>query len=133
MALDPVTDEEFAVTPISDPERTLTFLEPMVWMNAPEHRATKGVRLLAGTYELEAEDEKYLYFRAPVPIEMRVLQNGVPVDGRDYEGGLALSKAFVALVPAVAYVSMSEERKMHVMKMGDDFLQLEGRVWEKSF
>ena len=35
--------------------------------------------------------------------------------------------------PAVAYVSMSEHRKMHVMKMGNDFLQLEGRVWEKSF
>ena len=89
--------------------------------------------MLNGTYELEAEGEEYLYFRAPVPIEMRVLEKGVPVDGRDYEGGLALSKSFIALVPAVAYVSVSETRKMHVMKMGNDFLRLEGRVWEKSF
>lgn len=133
LALNPVTSEEFEVIPITDSSRTLTFLEPMVWNNVPEYRASKGVRLLDGTYELEAEDEKYLYFRAPVPIEMRVLEKGVPVDGRDYEGGLALSKSLVALMPAVAYVSMSANRKMHVMKMGNDFLYLEGRVWEKSF
>ena len=131
--LDPVTDEEFDVTPVSDPSRTVTFLEPMVWSNAPQYRATKGVRLLNGTYVLEAENDDFLYFRAPAPVEMRVLEKGVPVDGRDFEGGLALSKAFVAMAPAAAYVSISERRKMHVMRMGNDFLQLEGRVWEKSF
>jgi hypothetical protein len=78
--------------------------------------------LLNGTYALEAEDEKSLYSRAPVPIEMRVLEKGVPVDGRDDEGGLALSKSFVALTPAVAYASISDDRKMHVMKTGNDLL-----------
>jgi hypothetical protein len=131
--LDPVTDDEVDVTPVSDPSRTVTFLQPMVWSNAPQDRATKGVRLLNGTYVLEAENEDFLYVRAPAPVEMRVLEKGVPVDGRDFEGGLALSKAFVAMAPAAAYVSISEHRKMHVMKMGTDFLQLEGRVWERSF
>src|SRR5262249_40982382 len=126
--LNPVTDEEFEVRPVSDPGRTLTFREPMVWSDAPMYRATKGVRLLDGKYVLEAENDNFLYFRSPVPIEMRVLERGVPVGGRNYEGGLALSKAFVALTPAIAYVSVNEHRKMHVMKMGHDFLQLEGRV-----
>ena len=108
--LDPVTDEEFSVRPVNDPARKITFLEPMVWSNAPQYRATKGVRLLDGIYELEAETDDFLYFRAPVHIEMRVLENGVPIDGRDYEGGLALAKAFVSLTPAVAYVSMSPDR-----------------------
>ena len=131
--LDPVTAEEFDVTPISDPDRTVTFLEPMVWSNVPKYRATKGVRLLDGTYVLEAESESFLYFRSPNPIEMRVLRNGVPVDGRDFQGGLALSKTFITLAPASAYVSINERRKMHVMKMGVDFLKLEDQVWKKSF
>ncbi|MEM7412223.1 MAG: hypothetical protein AAF430_18485 [Myxococcota bacterium] len=131
--LDPVTDEVFTVTPVSDPERTVTFLEPMVWSNAPKHRSTKGVRLLDGTYVLEAEDHEFLYFRSPAVVEMRDLEEGVPVDGRDLVGGLALSKNRFALVSAVAYVSINEHRKKHVMKMGRGFTRLEGRIWEKSF
>ncbi|GIV04260.1 MAG: hypothetical protein KatS3mg077_2124 [Candidatus Binatia bacterium] len=131
--LDPVTAEEFNVVPIYDPSRTVTFLEPMVFLNAPQYRATKGVRLPNGTYVLEAENEDFLYFRSPAPVEMRVLEKGVPVDGRDFDGGLALSKVFVAQVPAAVYVTIDQHRKMHVMKMGSEFLRLEGRVWEKNF
>ena len=74
-----------------------------------------------------------MYFRAPAPIEMRVLKSGTPVDGRDIPGGLALAKAVFSMVGAVTYIDAGPDQKMLVMKLGFEFIQMRGRQWEKSF
>jgi hypothetical protein len=132
--VDPVTAEEREVTSITDPAKTVTLAEPIVWLNAPEPTASKGVQLPKGTYTLEAEDAEYQYFRAPAPIAMRTLRLGQTPDGPDIPGGLALGKGarFAALSP-VAYIDVAPNRKMHVMKLGYDFFQMRGKKWERSF
>ena len=124
--------EEHRVQSVADPSKTVLFNEPMVWLDAPSHRASKGVRLLPGTYELEAENEDYWYFRAPEPIEMRALEGGETLDGRFVPGGLAISKGF-NLVPAAVYIDHTAGQKLHVMRMGRDFLQLRGKTWGPNF
>jgi len=130
---DPLMAEDRTVTAITDESKTVVISEPMVWTNAPMASATKGVRLPAGTYKLEAEDANYLYFRAPAPIEVRTLADGVPVDGRDIPGGLALAKAAVNMVPAVTYIDAGPGTKTQIFKLGREFLQIRGSGWSKSF
>jgi hypothetical protein len=124
--------EQHSVQSASDPSKAVVFSEPMVWLDAPTYRASKGVRLLPGRYELEAENEDYWYFRAPEPLELRALDGGRSLDGKFVPGGLALSKGF-NLDPAVAYIDDNSDQKLHVMRMGRDFLQLRGKTWEPSF
>jgi len=124
--------EEHPVRSASDPSRTVVFNEPIVWLDAPTSRATKGVRLLPGTYQLEAENDDYWYFRCPEPIETRALDGGRTLDGRFVPGGLALSKGF-SLEPAVVYIDQNPDQKLHIMRMGRDFLQMRGKTWEPNF
>jgi len=132
LRVDPVTSEQRRAALVTDESKTVTLSEPIVWLNAPAHRASKGVRLPAGQYSLEAEDEDYLYFRAPAPIEMRLLQDGRPVEGPDVAGGLALGKAVLPVSPA-AYIDVDADHKMLVMKLGYEFLQMRGKQWMQSF
>jgi hypothetical protein len=85
-----------------------------------------------GTYALEAEDVDYLYFRAPRPIELRVLDHGQPVHGRDVPGGLAIAKGF-SMVPAATYIDAEPGTKTLVFKHGGEFLSMRGSKWKKSF
>jgi hypothetical protein len=124
--------EQHPVQSVSDSSKAVVFIEPIVWLDAPTNRASKGVRLLPGRYELEAENEEYWYFRAPEPLELRALDSGRSLDGRFVPGGLALSKGF-NLDPAVAYIDDTSDQKLHVMRMGRDFIQLRGKTWEPSF
>ena len=131
--VDPVTAEQRSVTPVTDPSKTVTLNEPVVWLNAPAYRASKGIRLPSGLYTLEAEDADYWYFRAPAPIEMRVLDNGTPVDGPDIPGGLALAKATLTLTSPAAYIDVDADHKMLVMKLGSEFVLMRGNQWDRSF
>jgi hypothetical protein len=131
--LDPVTAEQRKVTAAADEAKTITLSEPIVWLNAPAHRASKAVRLPQGRYTLEAEDEEYLYFRAPSAIEMRLLEQGRPIEGPDIPGGLALGKAFFPATSPAAYIDVDTDHKMLVMKLGYDFMQMRGKQWEQSF
>jgi hypothetical protein len=132
LRLDPVTAERRSVISISDEFRNVVVLEPMVWLDAPPYRASKGVRLLMGVYPLVAEDSDYLYFQSPDPIEMRVFENGVPADEQDFPGGLAFAKGF-SIVPAATYIDLDPDHKMLVMKHGGDFMLMEGRQWKRNF
>jgi hypothetical protein len=134
ITLPSVSSDERAVQPASDPSKVVEFINPVVWLDRPEPFATRGVRLMPGRYELEAENEDYRYFRAPSPIEMRILDGGKIVDGRDIPGGLALAKSAFNVVPAAAYVDVGlESARMHVMKLDQVFMALEGEEWKKSF
>jgi hypothetical protein len=124
--------EQHPVRSASEPSKAVVFNEPVVWLDASTQRASKGVRFLPGRYELEAENEEYWYFRAPEPLELRALEDGQSLDGRFVAGGLALSKGF-NLEPAIAYIDDKTDQKLHVMRMGRDFLQLRGKTWDPSF
>ena len=131
--LDPVTAEERAVTSAADAQKSVTLHEPIVWLNAPADRASKGLRLPQGVYVLEAEDADYWYFSAPAPIEMRTLKDGQPVEGPDIPGGLALAKATLPTTSPAAYVNVDAAHKMLVMKLGSEFVLMRGNQWDRSF
>jgi hypothetical protein len=131
--LDPVTAEKRQVAPITDEKKTVMLSEPIVWLDAPAYHAAKGVRLPQGLYTLEAEDDDYLYFRAPSPLEMRILQDGRPVEGPDIPGGLAIGKILFPMLSPVAYIDVDSDHKMLVMKLGFDFTQMRGKQWDQSF
>src|SRR6202012_3516391 len=84
---DPVDNEQRTVTPVSDHARVLTLKEPEVWYDGQPPR--NGIRLPAGDYVIEAEDDAFWYFAAPAQIELRGLNAGT------FAGGIALRKHFV--------------------------------------
>lgn len=55
--VDPVMREERDVVVTSNPAKTISFKEPSVWLDHRAEIATKGVRLPAGEYVLEAEEK----------------------------------------------------------------------------
>jgi hypothetical protein len=131
--LSPLQSERRVVVVVKGSSRSLTLSEPMVWLDAgPREPPTRGVRLPAGQYALEAEDTNFLYYRSPEPIEYRIFQNGQVTSTRFMPGGIYLSKAAVAFVPAGVYMSTDETHKTLTWKLGATFLQSEGKTWKRS-
>lgn len=130
LQLNPVATESRAVQSVSDAAKTLTVTDGMVWYDAAP--ATRGLRFPPGRYTLEAEDADYWYFRAPAPLEFRIFADGKITDSRDIPGGLMLAKRF-NLLPAAGYIDDEPGRKMLVWKLGQEFLRLEHRNWQKNF
>jgi hypothetical protein len=133
LRLDPVMAEDRHVTAVTDASKTVTVTEPMVWTDAKLDHATRGVRLLAGTYTLVAEDPEYFYFSSPEPVEVRRLEGGEPIGGGDHPGGLALAKELFNMVPAATYIDAGPGTKTFIWKHGREFLQMRDRLWSKSF
>ena len=127
----PLAQESRPVKAVTDPKKTVTVPEGMVWYDASP--PTRGLRFPAGTYVLEAEDSDYLYFRSSAPLEMRVFKDGKVVDGHDIPGGIMLSKRFLTRIPAAGYINDDGASKMMVWKLGREFLRREGSDWKKSF
>lgn len=130
-ALNPLVNETRKVSPVTDEDRFITISNAMVWHDSTP--ATKGIRLLEGTYALEAVDDSYWYFKSPLPIEMRILQGAHTVDGRNMSGGIAIAKGWTSMLPAAIYIDEAEARKTVIWKLGRGFLLREGRDWIKTF
>lgn len=131
--LSPVQFEDRVVTATQGKAGTLTLNEPEVWLDGDIVRpATKGIRLPSGEYVLEAEDADYLYYRAPERFEYRIFQDGQVKDARFLQGGIYMSKAFIALAPAGAYLSSDDTKKTLIWKLGADFLRSEGTKWTRT-
>jgi hypothetical protein len=129
--LDATTKETRVTRPVSDPSKTVTVPEGMVWY-ATASRAL-GLRFPPGTYVLEAEDDEYWYFRSPSPLEFRSFANGKITEQHTESGGLMLAKRPIRPIPAAGYVDADGSSKTMVWKLGGDFLSMEGRQWRKSF
>ena len=128
------------VTPITG-EKTVTFIEPVVRGDGGLGE-TKTIIFPAGIYTLEAEDSDYFYFRAPAPLEYRVIEGaklengnltGKVTDGRAMPGGLALVKSLWRGQPAKAYLSVSATNKTWTMGFGLDFMSLEPEKWKRNY
>jgi hypothetical protein len=126
-----VTEEQRPVTTVTDPSRTLTVLEPMLWLDGPPSD-TYGVQLPKGKYSLEAEDADYRYFRAPASIDMREIQGKTTVERHVLAGGLMLSKSLFKIPPAGVYIEQDASHKLLVFKLGSQFMQFEGSKWKRG-
>jgi len=127
---DSTVSETRMTRPASDPSKTLTVPEGMVWYATASR--SSGLRFPPGTYALEAEDDDYWYFRSPSPLEFRSFANGKPNEEHTALGGLMLGKRSLRSVPAAGYVDAGLSKTM-IWKLGGDFLAMEGRQWRKSF
>jgi hypothetical protein len=131
--LPPVQFENRVVTAARGKCGTLTLNEPEVWLDADLVRpATKGLRFPSGEYDLEAEDADYFYYRAPERIEARFFQDGRVTNQKFIPGGIYVSKAFIALVPAGVYQSGDDTHKTLIWKLGSDFMRSEGTKWTRT-
>ena len=129
----PLPPTEFinrVVSTTSGTSGSLTLREPMVRLDAA--RATRGIRLPSGDYVLEAEDADYLYYRAPERIEFRIFADGQVQKQGFIPGGIYVSKAFIALVPAGVYQTSDDTHKTLIWKLGADFLRDEGTKWVRT-
>lgn len=131
LQLNPVASETRTVRMTADLAKTLSVPEGMVFYD--KQPATRGLRFPPGTYVLEAEDDDYWYLRSIKPIEFRVFKDGRVADGREIPGGIMIGKSLIRTIPAAAYIDDEGATKMMVWKLGQEFLRLEGRDWEKSF
>ncbi len=120
--------QERVAREVSDPNRTLVIREAMIYSDFAK---THAVRFTPATYVLEAEDDDYVYYRAPDQIEYRVFKNGAVVDGRFMPGGIYFNKALISLVPAGAYLTVDGTHKMLMWKLGVEFMRLEGDKWDR--
>lgn len=129
--LDATSSQTRIVRPASDPSKSVTVPEGMVWYATPSR--SSGLRFPPGTYTLEAEDDDYWYFRSPTPLEFRAFANGKPSEEHINPGGLMLGKRSIRLVPAGGYIDGDGSAKTMVWKLGGDFLAMEGKQWRKTF
>ena len=129
-ATNPLASETMVVSSVSG-DKQLQLHKDQVWFDGPSR--SLGIMIPKGDYVLSAEDEDYLYFKAPAQIELRIFSEGGYHQGL-FDGGLALSKGLPDLmVPAFVYQDSNDEQKTMRWKLGGDFLRMEGRTWEKNY
>jgi hypothetical protein len=132
LPMSPLVNEAHVVTPLINQTNVVVFKEPEVWYDQA-FAPTRGIRFPEGTYQLEAEDSEYRFFRAPSQLEYRVLQTGKVTDDHFMPGGLCLSKRAFDLVPAGAYLFVDEHTNVLTWKLGRNFMNMEGGRWTKNF
>jgi len=130
-AFDGTANELRSVRVASDPSKNMVVPDGMVWYTTPARE--RGVRFPAGTYGLVAEDDDYWYFESPVPLEFRSFTHGSPTEQHSSSGGLMLAKHWVNPIPAGGYIDTDATSKTQILKLGGDFLAMQGRQWRKSW
>ena len=131
VALSPIVDEIKPVSEVSNPDKTVSIPEGMVFYDS--RPPTQGIRFPEGIYVLEAEDEDYFYFRSPKPLEFKSFQGKRIVNEEEKNGGLTISKKLFKMMPAGGYVNAEEGNKRLVWKLGSEFLSREGKSWERNY
>ena len=131
LELDPIVNEHRTVRFEQDPSKTLTVVHDLVWQD--KSHATEELRLPAGIYALEGEDDDYWYMRSSVPLVLREFKKGGKVESRNLRGGLAVGKYSFRAAPGAAYIDGEGMSRVIIWKLGKNFLSREGEDWRKSF
>ena len=131
LELDPIVNEHRTVRFEQDPSKTLTVVHDLVWQD--KSHATEELRLPAGIYALEGEDDDYWYMRSSVPLVLREFKKGGKVESRNLRGGLAVGKYSFRPVPGAGYIDGEGTSRVIIWKLGKNFLSREGKDWRKSF
>jgi hypothetical protein len=131
LELNPLVNERRTVRFERDPSKTLTVVHDLVWddKSHPAHE----LRLPAGIYALEGEDDDYWYMRSSVPLELREFKQDGKQESRNLRGGLAVGKYSFRPVPGAGYIDGEGTSRVIIWKLGKDFLGREGKDWRKSF
>lgn len=127
----PLANEERPVRQVEDSQMTVTVHEQLSFFDDEE--PARGIVLPAGTYELNAEDDEYYYFRAPDRLLYRVRLRTQMIEERDMPGGLMVRKTEARNVPAAAFLHGNETMRLLIWKLERPFMQLEGDKWSRSW
>ena len=130
--LPPTTADKRSVTSVTNSQKEIIFLEPVIWGDRPSS-PTRAVRFPKGVYKLEAEDSEYFYFKSSSDLEYRIFKNNNLVDRRFMPGGFYLSKNFINMKPAGAYLNIDKQNKILTWVLGRNFLNLEGKLWKRNY
>jgi len=131
LELNPSVNETRTVRFEQDPSKTVRLAHDLVWDD--KSHATLELRLPAGSYALEGEDDEYWYMRSSVPLELREFKKDGKEEVRKLRGGLAVGKYSFRSVPGAAYIDGEGTSRVLIWKLGKDFLSREGKDWRKSF
>ena len=98
----------------------------------------KTVNIPEGEYVLEGEDDIFLYFRSPEPLEYRVYHKEGYAEGAFQMGGLALARAEQwdkVEYPACTYIDGEDQREKRLTcPLDPSFLtQKRGSDWTSDF
>jgi len=131
LRLNPVTNERRNVHLEQDPSRTLTVMSDMLWRDgsSPAHE----LRLPAGVYALEAQDDEYWYLRSSSTLEYKTIPKHGKVDDRNFQGGIMIGKYLFRAVPAGGYIDGEGSTRILIWKLGSEFISRQGKDWRKSF
>ncbi len=84
----------------------------------------------AGVYQLEAEDNEYLYYRCASKIVAVVQKAGQSEDGRPLDGGIFVAKAGSnARYQGGGYIDWDNGAKLLLVTLDSYFFDAEGRYW----
>ena len=131
LELNPLTNEHRVIRVEPDRSRTLSVDHELV-LDDKRH-PTHELRLSAGIYVFEGEDEEYWYMRSSASLGMLDFRRGGETDKHTLRGGIALGKYSTRSVPAAVYIDGEGTAKVLIWKLGKDFMHGEGREWRKSF
>ena len=116
----------------------LTVINEMIFEHTKTAASRNTVTIPAGEYAFEAEDDIYLYFRSPEPLEYRMYRSEGFADAMFQNGGIALarkSKWDTAQYPACTYTDgKKQNQKRLTCPLSPPFLmQKRGSDWESDF
>ena len=118
--------------------RRLTVIREMMFEYGENQIEKKTVDLPAGEYVLEGEDDIFLYFRAPEPLEYRVHHKEGYAEGFFQLGGIALANKEQwdkVEYPACTYTDGKDQRQKRLTcPLEPSFvIQKRGYDWESDF
>ena len=131
LPLSPVTNDRRPVQFVQDPSKTLTLMHDMTLDDGSP--VQHELRLPAGRYALEAQDDEYWYMRSGAAIEFKEIHKGGRVENRDFTGGIMIGKYLFRSVPAGGYIDGDGSTRILMWKLGGEFIGREGKDWKKSF
>ena len=133
ITLNPIANEHKVVTPTTNQSMQITIHEQMVWNDSPNAQ-TQDVLIPKGVYSLEAEDGDYHYFKSSKGIEHGVYEKGKDVQIQLKPGGICIAKStFNPKSSDGVYVTIDDNNKILVWKLGSVFMKMEGSKWSKNY
>jgi hypothetical protein len=86
-----------------------------------------------GIYVAAAEDNQYVYYKAPSKIGMSVKELLVAEDARQMQGGIFLAKDLkLSKYSAGGYIDWTDGKMLLVMSFPPSFMREEGEKWRRG-
>ena len=118
--------------------KRLTVIREMTFEHSNTPATRNTVIIPAGEYIFEAEDDTYLFFRSPEPLEYRMYRKEGYADARFQLGGIALARKSHwddAEYPACTYTDgkKQDQKRLTCPLSVPYFLKGRGYDWESDF